>query len=157
MKSYIVKSLKYFLLLCVLYAALMAVLYATNSAAVPIEELGNYLLFTTRGRVMIIVTLLLAALYPRFGFVEREIEGNITDDRERIVNVMRQYGMVLGSDSDGRMVFRAVGFSRRLRMLFEDRITITESNQRVRITGLRRVAVGAAFAIERAIHSSKLE
>lgn len=157
MKSYIVKSLKYFLLLCVLYAVLMAILYATDSAAVPVEELGDYLLYTTRGRIMILVTLLLSAFYPRFGFVEREIEGSIAADRERIVNVMRQYGMALERESNLEMTFRAVGITRRLRMLFEDRVTVSECEGGLRVAGLRRVAVGVAFAIERAIHSANLE
>lgn len=157
MRSYIVKSVKYFLLLCVLYTVLMVVLYATDSAAVPVEGLGDYLLYTTRGRVMILLTILLSVLYPRFGFVEREIEGSIASDRERIVNVMRQYGMALESESDGEMCFRAVGFTRRLRMLYEDRIVVRECDGRLHVSGLRRVAVAVAFAIERAIYIAKNE
>lgn len=146
------RSAKYFVMLCVLYAAIMTVLYATGMSAVPVDQLAYALLHTWRGAMLAGMALLLAATYPRFGFTRRTVEADADRDRDMIVNTFASAGFVLTGESEQSMTFRAGSPLRRLRLMFEDEITVThgDGSGTIVIDGIRRVAVPAAFRIEAA-------
>ena len=150
------RSAKYFVALCVLYAAIMAVLCAAGMSAVPADRLAYVLLHTWRGAMLGGMALLLAATYPRFGFVKREVAADFDGDRERIVNVFASAGFVPTGETDGRITFRAASGLRRLRLMWEDEITVTRNGSgSTVIEGIRRVAVPAAFRIEAAARNGR--
>lgn len=151
------RSVKYFAMLCVLYAAIMTVLCATGMSAVPADRLTWVLFHTWRGAMLGGMALVLAATYPYFGFVRRQTDGDMAENRQQIVNAFAAAGFVLTHETDGCMTFRAAGALQRLRLLGEDETTVTRGeNGGMVIDGIRRVAVPVAFRIEAAVRHSKL-
>ena len=122
MKKYIVRSLKYFFALCVLCIALMGLMLMTGTSALSLDDTLYVMLHTDRYLMLFAAIVALAAVYPRFGFVVRRVEGDIEENREQILNAFRSAGFSLRSDEDGVMTFRADNFGQKLMLLGEDEI-----------------------------------
>ena len=120
MKKYIVRSLKYFFALCVLCIALMGLMLMTGTSALSLDDTLYVMLHTDRYLMLFAAIVALAAVYPRFGFVVRRVEGDIEENREQILNAFRSAGFSLRSDEDGVMTFRADNFGQKLMLLGED-------------------------------------
>lgn len=138
-----IRSLKYLLLICVLYVALTWVSSVyTYDGMVDVWTLIRAQLGSQRGWMLIAASLLLALLYPRFGYIRRVVAGaNIEDDRLRIDNAMKIYGFKFVEVRDGALVYRAEGIIHRLTLLFEDEILVCQVNGGVEVEGLRRATV----------------
>lgn len=147
MKRYVIRSIKYLLALCVLYVVIVFLSCKSSSYPISFGEYLSLLLNSTKGYILIVATILLAAFYPLFGYVNREVEASIEKDSEQIINAFSSYGFILKSNASGRMVFRASGLDR-LTMLFEDEITVIEKGNSVLISGLRRKAVKIALRLD---------
>lgn len=135
---YFIRSLKYFVALCVLCAAIMALNLLSGFSALTFEESLYVMFHTTRGLMLPAVIVLLAAFYPKFGFVVRKVEGDVEQNREQIVNAFKAAGFSLRSEADGKMVFRADGPLHKLMLLGEDQIEISQYGQWILIEGIRR-------------------
>ena len=122
MKKYIVRSLKYFFALCVLCIALMGLMLMTGTSALSLDDTLYVMLHTDRYLMLFAAIVALAAVYPRFGFVVRRVEGDIEENREQILNAFRSAGFSLRSNEDGVMTFRADNFGQKLMLLGEDEI-----------------------------------
>ena len=72
MKRYLIRSLKYFVALCVLCAGIMA-LNRMMGSALDIRQTLYVMFHTTRGMLLPAVIVVLAALYPKFGFIVRKV------------------------------------------------------------------------------------
>ena len=92
MKKYIVRSLKYFFALCVLCIALMGLMLMTGTSALSLDDTLYVMLHTDRYLMLFAAIVALAAVYPRFGFVVRRVEGDIEENREQILNAFRSAG-----------------------------------------------------------------
>ena len=155
MKRYIIRSVKYLIALCVLYVAIVALMhYSGNLQHVGISFADQWaILFSTwRGWTMVGVTILLAATYPKFGFVKRRVKGNLALDREQIDAAFRASGFKFVGAESGALVYQAQGL-RRLMMLFEDRVVVREEEGVLVFDGIRRATVPIAFSAERFIES----
>lgn len=151
MKSYIVKSLKYFVALCVLYVAMMALMHYTSDSPITFAERWQLLFNDSwRGWGMVVATILLAATYPYFGFAKREFEGNIAADRNEFDMAAEVSGLVLVSATDSELRYRARGL-RRVVKLFEDEVVVRQNGAQVEVSGLRSLSVRLAFDAERYI------
>jgi len=136
--KYIVKSVKYFAALCVLYAALIWAMYALDLTPVSPADNFRALVATPRGAVMIAVVAILSALYPRFGFMSRRTEGDTEENRGQILRACSDNGYELRSEQDGTMTFRADSLLQRASMLFEDEVRISQYGQWIVVEGHRR-------------------
>lgn len=138
-----IRSLKYLLLICVLYVALTWVSSVyTYDGMVDVWTLIRAQLGSQRGWMLIVASLLLALFYPRFGYIRRVVDGaNIEDDRLRIDNAMKIYGFKFVEVREGALVYRAEGIIHRLTLLFEDEISVRQVEGGVEVEGLRRSAV----------------
>ena len=103
---------------------------------------------------MVIASIVLAATYPFFGYTKRTISGDLVADREQIDQAARFTGLVLVSESETELVYRARGL-RRVTMLFEDDVKVRKSGEGIEFDGLRRVAVRMAFDAERYITNKR--
>ena len=101
MKKYIVRSLKYFFALCVLCIALMGLMLMTGTSALSLDDTLYVMLHTDRYLMLFAAIVALAAVYPRFGFVVRRVEGDIEENREQILNAFRSAGFSVGSVAFG--------------------------------------------------------
>ena len=78
--KYLIRSVKYFIALCVLYLIIMALMLLTNTSVLTPSETFSALVRSTRGQVLIVAVVLLSALYPKFGFIRRQEIGSLRTD-----------------------------------------------------------------------------
>ena len=133
-----VRSVKYFVHLCVLCAAVILVMHLAGMLAVAPAELPALLFASWRGWVLAAAVVLLSAAYPFTGFITRRVEGFLDDDRERVVNAFRAEGFVPADDDGEGMTFRAASPLRRL-WLF---------GQWIELSGQRRTVARVAPRLE---------
>lgn len=143
MKKYLCSSLKYLLKLTLLMMAIYAAMYATGTLGITTDELLG-----TKGVVLVVAIVALAAAYPSYGFVRRSSKASMVDDREKILSAMRQNGYSLCRESGDQMVFRASSPAKRIWYLGDDKITVTaNTNGGVELYGIRKEVVQAEFRI----------
>lgn len=157
--KYIIRSLKYLLVLCVLYVALMWLSsISTYGGAVDTMTLLRAQLASDRGVWLVVAFVALALFYPKFGYVRRVIEGADMDaDRVRIDNAMQLYGFKFAEVRDGGLVYRAEGVVRRVILLFEDEIVVRRTEGGVEVEGKRREAVRIIFQLSAYIDNKRFE
>lgn len=148
MKSYLVKSLKYFVTLCVLCVALMWLNISTSgNALLSTEEIVRLYFSTWNGWVMVAAVILLSATYPKFGFIRRYVEGDVVKHRQQILSAMTMMGYSLTKECDGAMHFRANPLQR-LTTLFEDEIVVRQVDDKIEMSGLRRAVVRTSIRLD---------
>lgn len=157
--KYIIRSLKYLLVLCVLYVALMWLSsVSTYGGAVDTMTLLRAQLSSERGVWLVVAFVALALFYPKFGYVCREVAGaDIEADRVRIDNAMQLYGFKFAEVRDGALVYRAEGVVRRVILLFEDEIVVRRTEGGVEVEGKRREAVRIIFQLSAYIDNKRFE
>ncbi len=146
--KYLIRSVKYFIALCVLYLVVMALMFVTNTSLLTPSETFYALVHSTRGVILIVAVVLLSALYPRFGFISRQQIGSLTVNREQIINAFASEGFKLIRESDGEMVFRAETLFKRLMLLYEDEIRVTQCGEWITIEGIRRAVARINYRLE---------
>ena len=154
MKKYFIRSVKYLVALVVLYVGLMAVMHYSQHSPITFAQRWQLMFQQWNGWGMVVVSILLAATYPFFGYTKRSFEGSILTDREQLDTAARFVGLELVSASEGELLYRAKGL-RRVTMLFEDDIIVRQNGTQVEVEGLRRVAVRLAFDAERYITNKR--
>ena len=157
---YLIRSLKYFVFLCVLLLALVWVMTISYPEVAGIDywTMVRAQLFSKEGIWLSVGVVLLAAAYPRFGFMSSRIAGcQLQRDALRIDNAMMVSGFKLIDESETRRVYRAAGPILRMSMLFEDKIEVTAEEDGVVITGLRRQVVRIAIRLQGYMHNSRFD
>ena len=156
---YFVRSLKYLVLLALLYVGLVWLNHLLGAApgVSPWLQIKAQL-FSDQGRVMVGVFFVLAALYPRFGFVRRRVAGYDAErDDVRLHNAMQLFGFRHVGERDGRQIFRAEGYVKRLSLMWEDEIEVYTEGDAVVLCGLRRTVVRIAYQLEAYLKNSRCE
>ncbi|MEG2060593.1 MAG: hypothetical protein RRY33_01915, partial [Alistipes sp.] len=90
--KYFVRSLKYFVALCVLCIVLMGLMLVSGTSALTLDQTLYVMFHTSRYAMLLVAIVVLAAAYPRFGFVVRKVEGDVTLHREQIINAFKSAG-----------------------------------------------------------------
>ena len=150
MKRYFIRSVKYLIAFCVVYVAFMAFVHYSEHLPITLAQRWQLMFATWRGWGMVVVSILLAATYPFFGYTKRSFEGDIESDIEQLDTAAKIVGLELVEKSDKELVYCAKGL-RRLTMLYEDDVRVRQNGTQIEIEGLRRVAVRMAFDAERYI------
>lgn len=140
MKSliYIRRSVKFLIALIVLYAAAMWIMSKIGATMLTPQQMAMNLFLSRQGVLLIVMVLAWVAIYPKVGFVTRRIEGDMELDRERIDNAFLRSGYEAVKEEDGRVTFRAANIFKRLRLLFEDEVTVSQEGDEIVIVGIRR-------------------
>lgn len=146
--KYFIRSLKYFCALCVLCAVIMYLNQLAGTARLTVGETFYVMFHTTRGMLLPVVIVVLAALYPKFGFIVRQVEGDIDENRQQILNAFRSEGYSLRSDEEGVMTFRADNWSKKLLLLGEDELKVSQYGQWIRIEGIRRSVARVQYRLD---------
>ena len=154
MKRYFIRSVKYLIALVILYVGLMAVMHYSQHSPITFAQSWQLMFEQWNGWGMIIVSILLAATYPFFGYTKRSFVGDIVADREQLDTAARLVGLELVSTTDNELLYRAKGL-RRVTMLFEDDIIVRQNGTQIEVEGLRRVSVRMAFDAERYITNKR--
>lgn len=145
--KYLIRSVKYLIALTVLYLAVLLLMTLTRTSLLTPAETLTMLAHSTRGQVLIAAIVVLAALYPRFGFVRRRIAGNLQTDREQIVRAFEAEGFVLHREQPDELVFRGGSLLKRLGLLFEDEIRVTQQGPKLQLDGIRRGVARIAYRL----------
>lgn len=136
---YIRRSVKFLVALFVLYIAAMWIMSKTGATDLTAQQMAVNLVRDGQSIALLCAVALWAAVYPAVSFVERRIEADTEADRERIENAFIRSGYEpAGTDAEGRLLFRKSNFFGRLRLLFEDKITVEQYGQWVVLKGIRR-------------------
>ena len=159
MMRYLIRAIKYLLLLSALYVALVWAMYLLGAE----PQIDPWLQIEAHlradiGKKMVVVFVILAALYPRFGFMRKRIEGYRPErDKERLQNAMALFGYRLAESHDGVDVYRAEGVLKRLTLLWEDRIEVRIEDGALEMKGIRRMVARIAYQLETYIRNSRFE
>lgn len=160
MKKHIVRSLKYLVLLCVLYVGLVWIVYLAGMSELSIHPWQQIeaQLQTSMGVWMIVAFVVLAALYPLFGFMRSRIEGfDAERDDVRLFNAMQLYGFKAVGESDGVKLYRAESPLRRLLLMGEDTIEVHTTADGIELVGLRRTVARIAYQLKAYKYNSRYE
>lgn len=153
--KYFIRSLKYFVALCVICVAILALMLATGASALTLDQTVYVMFHTSRYATLFAAIVVLAALYPKFGFVVRKVEGDVEENREQIINAFKSAGFSLRGEEDGVMTFRADGPLRKLMLLGEDEIKVSQYGQWIQIDGIRRGVARVEYRLDSYIQMSK--
>ncbi|WP_295938712.1 hypothetical protein [uncultured Alistipes sp.] len=152
---YFIRSLKYFAALCVICIVIMALMLVSGTSALTFDETIYVMFHSTRYLTLLAAIVALAALYPKFGFVVRDVEGDVEQNRQQIITAFKTGGFVLSEEEDGVMTFRADGIMRKLRLLGEDEIKVSQYGQWIRIDGIRRGVARVQYRLDSYIQMAK--
>ncbi|BFK43160.1 MULTISPECIES: hypothetical protein [Alistipes] len=155
--KYLIRSVKYFIALCVLYLIIMALMLLTNTSVLTPSETFSALVHSTRGQVLIVAVVLLSALYPKFGFIRRQEIGSLRKNREQILNAFVSEGFKPVRESEHEMVFRADSLFKRLTLLFEDEIRVTQTGEWITIEGIRRGVARVYYRLQSYLERTRNE
>ncbi len=151
---YVQRSIKYFLAICLVYAAMLYVMSFTEMMILTRGETFRALLSTPRGAVMLIAVVVLSAFYPRFGFIDRKVKGSIKIHREQINSCFAIQHFKLMSEDERRLVFIADNPLKRLFLLFEDHILVTQVGDEIELRGNRKAVAYVIYRLRHAIELS---
>lgn len=147
MKKYLLRSLKYFVTLCVLLVALIWLKITYEKLPVTFVGMLEIYFSAWNGWAMAATIVVLSATYPIFGFVNRSVEADIVADRQQIDAAMEASGLVLTKTGEGYLLYRATGLQR-LTLIFEDEVRVEQSGTQIVISGHRRTVVRATIRLE---------
>lgn len=135
----LVRSVKYLLAFFVLYLGVVWISVATTKGFdISVWDYILATLATTKGKWLVAAVVVLAAGYPRFGFMTRRVAKDMLTEHDHIEQVFAAAGFSLKSESEGCMVFGANNIIDRIVMLFEDEIQVKQVGQEIEISGIRR-------------------
>ncbi len=139
MKQYMIRVVKYFIYLVIIYLAILNIAEMTGYLGSN-EGTTYQILFSERGFAALAAMAALSLLYPKFGYLKRQSRASIKRNRDMIIKVFEVNGMRLKSENDTEMIFCAATLLRRLRLLFEDEITVRKTDDGgIEISGNRRI------------------
>ena len=149
--KYFIRSLKYFVALCVICVAILALMLATGTSALTLDQTVYVMFHTSRYATLFAAIVVLAALYPRFGFVVRKVEGDVEENREQIINAFKSEVR----NAEDRVFVIADGPLRKLMLLGEDEIKVSQYGQWIQIDGIRRGVARVEYRLDSYIQMSK--
>lgn len=152
MNRYLIRSVKYLVWLTVLFILIFTVMVATGTTRagdeLEITAIFNEIFGSSRGVLMICVILVLAALYPRFGFVNRTVGVRAATAHDDIIKSFDMSGYTLVGEENGSMIFRAATPLKKAMLLYEDQIVVTLAGEIAYIEGIRKEVVKIEFRLK---------
>ena len=156
--KYIVRVLKYFVLVTVVMALLLLVLALLGYVEKDVDSMFR------NGWKSIwqiaLMFLVVAAIYPRFGFCKRGaiVPGAYDDIRPGLVRYMAGRGYEIEKEEGENLSFRLKSpLQRFLRLLFEDRITFTRDRAGFYVEGRTKDVVRIVSGLEALFNGSRTD
>ena len=153
--KYFVRSVKYFIYFSLLCSFIVYALVLTGMASGDINEIleGGYIAIWK----LAVFFALVAAVYPKFGFITRKIETDRSWDevKSTAVEYLKAARYVVENESDDTITFRFSSMTGRLTKMFEDRITISRTGAGITMEGLRKEVFRMASALEYRLGSNE--
>ena len=136
--KYLIKSIKYFIyfsLMCSVIVGALVLIGAVEGNIDSIFSEGN----TSVGKIAIFFAIV-AAVYPKVGFINRDIasEKDWEDMKQTAVEFMKERQYDLESETEDTVTFRFRGAIGRLSKMYEDRLTLKKTAYGYQMEGLRK-------------------
>ena len=147
MSNFFRKSASYFVYLVILFTVIYAILAVMNQTRIQPSQLG--LFFTSSNGYMLIgLAVVISAAYPFFGFVKKSVRLRTSDDLSPVDKAMAASGYVLTKERGAIREYRPVKRFTRLRMLYNDTVTVDTGFNPVVLEGNRTAVTVLAMRIE---------
>lgn len=149
--KYLIRSVKYFFYFAFWTTVIVLALVVTGLASGDINEIfeGGW---NAIWKIAIFFCLV-AAVYPKLGFITRDMEMDkeMSDIRDEVVKYMETRGYVLENEDADSLSFRYRRIAGRISRMYEDRIIMKRCGSTWTMEGLRKdvmkVATGLAYHI----------
>lgn len=155
---YFVSSVKYLIFLALLLLGISWLMIVYEGHDISVWEYVVWKFSNRDGIVMLVALVVLAALYPRFGYMRKCVPNcSLEDDKLRIHNAMQVYGYRYVGEVDGVVVYRAAGIMQRLVLRFDDRIELRQVGGSVEFYGVRSRVARIIFQLEAYLNNRRYE
>ena len=146
--KYFIRSVKYFFYFAFLTTAIILVLVAIGAVEGNIDTIfeGGY---SSLWKIAIFFALV-AAVYPKFGFVCRKLEttGSWDDVRNAAVKYFSEKPFKLETETADAVTFRRRDIIAKISKMGEDRITVRKAEDGFAMEGLRKDVMRLAAGLE---------
>lgn len=145
---YLLRAVKYFVLLIVLIVVLYALSYYFESTPMSVEDYIAMLRADERSKWLLPVLIVLSLAYPAFGYMCRSLPISLEKNRAGIDAAMAACDFELTGEREGVLYYRSTSLSRRLRLLCEDELEVWSEGDRTMIRGHRAAVVQVIYRSE---------
>ena len=146
--KYTLRSAKYLLKLCVLFAVLFTIMQLTGTSTLSTENFFAEFYGSTRGQLFCAIVLVWCIYYPKVEFISQSVPVRYGESRDSVVEAMNSLGMVLTGEDENGMTFRSGNMLVRLWQMFEDEVTVKGTTRGIEISGSRKSVANASFKIK---------
>ena len=148
---YLIRSIKCFIrfsVICSLIITALVLIGAVEGGVDSIFEEG----YRSIGKIAIFFAIV-SAVYPKVGFIRREMNLNGAWDgiRSQTVEFMNERQYILESESADKVTFRVKGMAGKLSKMLEDRVTLTKTEEGWQMEGLRKDVLRLASGLENSL------
>lgn len=137
--KYLIRSCKYLVYFFVLFVVMVAIIWLLSPEKS--QGLSVASLFQEGSLPKLIAFFAcVAAIYPKFAFVQRKIylNGSFEESREVIFETFQNFGYEMEKEDEKSVSFRLKQTSMKVSRMWEDRVTINISDNPIIIDGYRR-------------------
>lgn len=146
--KYIIRAIKYYIYFSLLCTVIIFALVGIGAVEGNIESIfkGGY---NSIWQIAIFFALV-AAVYPKLGFIQRKIYINKDwgEIREDVMEYMKERKYEPETEENGIISFRIRGLAGKLSKMYEDRISLTRTEDGYIIEGLRKDVLRFANGLE---------
>lgn len=158
--KYIIRAVKYFLYLTIIFSAVIWVFacYTNKSLIYKPEDFASSLVHGWNSVWMILgVFALVSCLYPMLGYMKRPLDcgGSIAELRDNLDDFMQSRGYVFEKQDEEKVCYRLGSGTGRAARSWEDRISIFQSASGLVMEGLRKDVTRLANGLESRLGSNK--
>lgn len=146
--QYFIRAVKYFFYFAILTSLILLVLVLIGAVEGNIETMfkdGYNAIWK-----MAIFFVLVAAVYPKFGFLNRRlyIDGDWDTLKNTALTYMAERRYILVSESDNEMTFRCKDITSRISKMYEDFVVLKKVEDGFVLEGLRKDVIRLAAGLE---------
>lgn len=155
--KYLIRAVKYFIYFFLLTTVIVTVLVLIGAVEGNIDSIFNG--GTDALWKIALFFALVSAVYPKLGFINRDIpvDRDLDQIRDEIVGFFRERRYELESETPDRLTFRIRGIGGRISKMYEDRIILTRRPGGYEMEGLRKDVLRIATGFEHRFHTSNEE
>ena len=145
---YLIRSIKYFIRFSVICSLIITALVLIGAVEGGVDSIFEER-YRSIGKIAIFFAVV-AAAYPKFGFIRRDMQvsGEWADIRQMTVEFLGERQYSLESESADKATFRIKGTAGRLSKMYEDRLTLTKTENGWQMEGLRKDVMRLASGLE---------
>ena len=147
--KYLIRSIKYFIYFSLLCSVIVGALVLIGAVEGNIDSIFSEG-YTSVGKIAIFFAIV-AAVYPKVGFINRDIasEKDWEDMKQTAVEFMKERQYDLESETEDTVTFRFRGAIGRLSKMYEDRLTLKKTAYGYQMEGLRKDVMRLSSGLER--------